>query len=394
MVVVAAGDFAAFYAGAYPAAKRLAHLLLDGSPAADALVHDAFSELCAVYDDVVDPEDHLRFAVVERCTGRREDGGRRVVRPGPEPGPVEIPDPLLDAVHALAPRERAAVVLRYWSALPDVDIAAALGTGATQVRALIERALGRLDTGRGAGADLERDLGDALALEARTAPLPEPEWTGPHPAALERSRRRVIATAAAVAMVVGLLVAWPRPTMEPAVSRVGGRQTHFIVVGEDGVLPRVDPRELEWSPQPFVVGPINPASFRAWRGGGMEYVTYQTIQTLPGARVLEVWCVERQYREPSCYPFTAIQGTSMYDSLDDAGNRTVETAATARALTCLAAAGVHSDPRRPVPSGVDVRSVWRRCVGEARDGAKVAFERLGGRVVESRVDDPSILPTD
>ena len=392
---MAAGDFAAFYAGAYPDAKRLAHLLLDGSPAADAIVHDAFSELCTVYGDVMDPEDHLRFAVVERCTGRRNDGGRPVVRPGPQPGPVEIRDPLLDAVHALAPRERAAVVLRYWSALPDVDIAAALGTGSTQVRALIGRALGRLDTGRGAGADLERDLGDALAFEARTATLPDPEWTGPRSSAPERSRRPVLATAAAaVAIVLGLLVTWARPTLESAVSRVGGRESHFIVVGADGVLPRVDPRELQWTPQPFVVGPINPASFRAWRGGGTEYVTYQTIETMPGARVLEVWCVERQYQEPSCYPFTAIQGMAMYDSLDDAGNRTVETAATARALRCLATAGVHSDPRRPVPSGVDVRSVWRDCVGEARDSAKLAFEQLGGRVVESRVDDPSIIATD
>jgi hypothetical protein len=43
---------------------------------------------------------------------------------------------------------------------------------------------------------------------------------------------------------------------------------------------------------------------------------------------------------------------------------------------------------------LDVGSVWRRCVGEARDGAKLAFEQLGGRVVDSRVDDPSIVAAD
>jgi hypothetical protein len=340
--------------------------------------------------------------VVERCTtGRRDDARRRVVRPEPEPGPVEIRDPLLDAIHGLAPRERAAIVLRYWSAFPDVDIAAALDTGPTQVRALIGRALGRLDAGRGARADLERDLGDALAFEARAAPLPEPEWTGFRPAAPARSRRPVLTAAAAavaVAIVVGLLAVWPRPTLQPAVSEIAeiadDDEAPFIVVGPDGVLPRVDPEELEWAPQPFVVGPINPASFRVWRGGDAEFVTYQTIEIRPGARVLEVWCVERQYREPSCNPYTAYQAVSMYDSLDDAGNRIVENAATTGALKCLAAAGVHSDPRQPVPPGVDVRSVWRRCVAEARNGAKTAFEQLGGRVVERRVDDPSILPPD
>ena len=93
MVVMAAGDFAAFYAGAYPGAKRLAHLLLDGSPAADDLVHDVFSELGPVYGDVVDPEDHLRFALVDRCTGRRAAGRRPAFRPRLEAGPVEIRDP-------------------------------------------------------------------------------------------------------------------------------------------------------------------------------------------------------------------------------------------------------------------------------------------------------------
>jgi DNA-directed RNA polymerase specialized sigma24 family protein len=398
MVVVAAGDFAAFYAEAYPGAKRLAHLLLDGSPMADDLVHDAFSELHRTYGDGVDPHDHLRVAIVARCAGRRPVDGRPAVRPETDPGPVEVRDPLLDAVHALPPRERVAVVLRYWAALPDAAVAATLGTGAAQVRALIGRALGRLDTGRGTGADLERDLGDALALESRTASLPEPEWTGPRPTAVGRSHRPALVTTAGVVAVVvavvGLLAARPSPTLVPSVAGVGGRDTPFIVVGPDGVMPLADPNELEWAPQPFVVGPINPASFRVWRGGGAEFVTYQTIETRPGARVLEVWCVERQYREPSCNPFTAFQGVSMYDSLDDAGNRAVENAATAGALKCLAAAGVRSDPRRPVPGGLDIGSVWRRCVGEARDGAKLAFEQLGGRVVDSRVDDPSIVAAD
>jgi DNA-directed RNA polymerase specialized sigma24 family protein len=398
MGVMAAGDFAAFYAGAYPGARRLAHLLLDGSPIADDLVHDAFSELHRTYAEDVDPEDRLRVAVVDRCAGRQYVDARPAIRPDPDPGPVEVRDPLLDAVHALPPRERIAVVLRYWAGLSDAALATTLGTGSPQVRALIGRALGRLDTGRGTGADLERDLGDALALEARTASLPEPEWTGPRPTAVGRSHRPVLATTAAVVVVVvavvGLLAARPRPALVPAVARGGGLDTPFIVVGPDGVLPRVDPDQLEWAPQPFVVGPINPASFRVWRGGGAEYVTYQTIETRPGARVLEVWCVERQYREPSCNPFTAFQGVSMYDSLDDAGNRIVENAATAGALRCLAAAGLHSDPRRPVPRGLDVRSVWRRCVGKARDGAKLAFEQLGGRVVDNRVDDPSIVAAD
>jgi hypothetical protein len=379
MAVVAAGDFAAFYAGAYPDAKRLAHLLLDGSPATDDLVRDAFGRLRDEDGGVPAPEDHLRATVVELCA-RGRAGRAPSARDRPVSGPVEIRDPLLDDVHALPPRERAAVVLRYWSALGDDGIAAAVGVGSSQARALLGRALDRLDGGRGVGADLERDLRDALALEARTVPLPDPEWTGARPSPASRSRRPVLVAAAVIAAAVGLAVAWPRPELEPAAAVRGGG---------DGV----DARELDWAPQPFVVGPINPASFRVWRAGGAEYVTYQTIETRPGARVFEVWCVERQYREPSCYPFTAFQGVSTYDSLDDAGNRIVENAATAEALRCLSAAGLHSDPRRTMPLGVDVRGVWRRCVGAARDGAKAAFEQLGGRVVETRADDPSIVGT-
>jgi DNA-directed RNA polymerase specialized sigma24 family protein len=392
---MAAGDFAAFYARAYPDAKRLAHLLLDGSPSADDVVQVAFTDLHDVYSEVVDPEAHLRSVLVDRCA-RREHGDRRPAAAGIGGAAVELSDPLLDAVGDLPPRERAAVVLRYWAGLADLDVAAATGTSPSQVRASIRWGLDRLHAGRAAPGDLERDLRDALSFEARTVPLPDAEWAGPRAPHDVPVRRHGGALAAAVvligALVVGVAVAWPRPALEGGMRSDPERSV--LVVGPDGLLPLVDPRNLDWAPVPYAVGPINPASFRVWQGATAQFVTYQTIETRPGARVLEVWCVEWQYREPTCYPRTSTLGLPLYDSLDDSDNRTVQTVASTRALQCLAAAGLDSDPRHPVPDGVDVGGVWRRCVGEARAGAKQTFQALGGRVVTDRVDDPSIVTAD
>jgi RNA polymerase sigma-70 factor, ECF subfamily len=125
---VAADEFAVFYAQVYPGAKRLAHLLLHGAPAAEDVVQVAFTLVHDVYAERPEPEDHLRAAIVELAGERASDVGPAVAsRMGD--GPVEVPDPLLDAVAGLPPRHRAALVLHYWAGLPDVAISAAVGVG-------------------------------------------------------------------------------------------------------------------------------------------------------------------------------------------------------------------------------------------------------------------------
>jgi DNA-directed RNA polymerase specialized sigma24 family protein len=389
---VAGDEFAVFYEQAYPGAKRLAHLLLNGAPAAEDVVQEAFTRILGVFAELAEPQDQLRAAIVEVGRGRSRDVGPAVASRRGD-GPVEIPDPLLDAVAELPAHQRAALVLRYWADLPDLAIATALGVAPPQARALADGAVDRLARdARAAGADVARDLGDAFADEARRVTLPAPGWLGPRAAPTRRSRRRlVLIGCAAAALIAAVAVTWPRRPLDGEMVAPAERSPSYLVVSPDGLLPQVDPLELEWSPQPYVVGPIEPGSFRAWQAADAQLVTYATIETLPGAYVLEVWCLEEEHREAVCLPVTQALKIARYDSLDDVGNRAVENSATVTALRCLGDAGLDSDPREPLPTDVDVDVVWHRCIDAARLAATSTFESLGGRVVADRADDPSIV---
>ncbi len=390
---MAGDEFAVFYEQAYPRAKRLAHLLLNGSPAADEVVQAAFTRVCDGYADLPEPHDHLRAAIVEMSRGRTIDSGPSAPTSLGR-GPVEIPDPLLDAVAELPIRQRAALVLRCWAGLPDLAIASAVGVAPSQVHALIDGALDRLARpARAASSDVERDLTDAFADEARRVALPAPAWLGPRTVPTRRSRLRPVLVGAVVGGVVAaIVVTWPRQPLDGVMEAAPAVRTpSYLVVSAEGLLPQVDPLELEWAPQPYVVGPIEPGSFRAWQAADAQLVTYATIETLPGAYVLEVWCLEEEHREAICLPVTQARRIARYDSLDDVGNRAVESSATITALQCLGDAGVDSDPRQPLPEHVDLDHVWHRCVDAARLAATSMFESLGGRIVADRADDPSIV---
>ena len=51
---------------------------------------------------------------------------------------------LLDELHSLPPKQRAAIVLRYYEGLSDVEIADVLGAGVMTVRSNISRGLAKL----------------------------------------------------------------------------------------------------------------------------------------------------------------------------------------------------------------------------------------------------------
>jgi DNA-directed RNA polymerase specialized sigma24 family protein len=303
---MAAEDFAVFYERTYPGAKRLAHLLSNGSPVADDVVQDAFTRLHRVQadpGDVDNPEVFLRAAVVAGCL---HPVRRRRVQPSAGsvagPGPVEIPDPLLDAVAEVPLRARAALVLRYWAQLPDVEIGDALGVGPAMAQSLIRRGLGDLDDAGDPGDRvLERDLGDALAVEARSVVLRDPEWRGPRPAiaAPGRWRRSLLAVAALAAVAIALVITLRPPAPDGVlVADQGPSPAAF----ETGGQRRISPARLLWAPSPYVVGPIRPGSFRAYQRGDEQFVTYETIETRPGATVVEVWCVEALRRPAACFP--------------------------------------------------------------------------------------------
>ncbi len=389
---MAGDEFAVFYEQSYPGAKRLAHLLLNGSPAAEEVVQAAFTRVHGGFAELSEPHDQLRAAIVEVGSGRSSEIGPPVMSIRGN-GPVEVPDPLLDSVAGLPARQRAALVLRYWAGLPDLAIAAALGVSPTQVRALADGAVDRLARdARAAGTDVTRDIGDAFVNEARRVTLPAPEWLGPRAPPTRRLRRRlVLIGCAAAALIAAVAVTWPDRPLDGVMVAAAERGPSYLVVSSEGPLPQVDPLELEWAPQPYVVGPIEPGSFRAWQAADAQLVTYATIETLPGAYVLEVWCLEEEHREAVCLPVTQARKIARYDSLDDVGNRAVENSATVTALRCLGDAGLESDPRQPLPTDVDVDVVWHRCLDAARLAATSTFESLGGRIVADRADDPSIV---
>ena len=101
---------------------------------------------------ILDPVKYLRTTVVN---GSRTWGRRRRLELLHRTSRVEpaamIADEMWDALAALTPRRRAAIVLRFYEDLPDGEIAALLGCRPATVRTIIHRAL----------IDLRKELGNA-----------------------------------------------------------------------------------------------------------------------------------------------------------------------------------------------------------------------------------------
>jgi RNA polymerase sigma-70 factor (sigma-E family) len=137
------------YAAHYVPLVRLAYLTTGSLPAAEDVVQDVFVEWLRRFDDVDSPVPYLRRAVVSRCTSwvRRRVLERRHAAPEPA-GDARAPGPEVVAVRAalagLAPRQRAAVFLRYYLDLPVQDVAAALGCPVGTAKSLLHRALAAL----------------------------------------------------------------------------------------------------------------------------------------------------------------------------------------------------------------------------------------------------------
>ncbi len=147
------GAVSALFDQHYAGLCRLASFLLDDRAAAEEAVQDAFVRTFAGWHRLRDPERahaYLRAAVVNQCRSR----GRRRVRE--ERGNLrlwrgetdESSDTdrsadvmaVLDAVRALPPRQREAVVLRYYEDLPERDVAAALGCSLGTVKSQLAKA--------------------------------------------------------------------------------------------------------------------------------------------------------------------------------------------------------------------------------------------------------------
>ena len=87
----------------------------------------------------------MRAAVVNRSRSwlRRQHVERRHATAAPDVV-LSMPDELWDALSHLNPRQRSALVLRYYEGLPDDEIARLLGCRSATVRSAIHRALSAL----------------------------------------------------------------------------------------------------------------------------------------------------------------------------------------------------------------------------------------------------------
>jgi RNA polymerase sigma-70 factor (sigma-E family) len=147
------GGLADLYLRHGDAAVRLAYLLTGDRALAEDLVQDAFVKLAGRLVHLRDPgafDAYLRRTVVnltnsyfrrkrlERAYLRRERGGIRTEESLPDTGPR---DELWEALGRLSPRQRAAIVLRYYEDLSEQRVAEILNCRPGTVKSLVSRGL-------------------------------------------------------------------------------------------------------------------------------------------------------------------------------------------------------------------------------------------------------------
>ena len=140
-------SFAECYLELRPEMIRLAAAITGSSELAQDLVQDAFVRLHGAWDRVHEPRAYLRRAVVNACHShhrRRRVERRHASLHGPPSNASLEADELADALDALPHRQCAALVLRFYTGLSDVDIASALGCRPGAVASLIHRGLEQL----------------------------------------------------------------------------------------------------------------------------------------------------------------------------------------------------------------------------------------------------------
>ena len=155
----ASGKVADLYRTHAPAAARLAFLMTGDTARAEDLVHDAFVKVIGRFGDIRDPDAfgaYLKRTVVNLANSyfrrRRlerehlETEGRAFrEEPVGERDPVER-EQLWEALKTLSPRQRAAIVLRFYEDLSEQQTAYVLGVPVGTVKSMVSRGLDALRT--------------------------------------------------------------------------------------------------------------------------------------------------------------------------------------------------------------------------------------------------------
>jgi RNA polymerase sigma-70 factor (sigma-E family) len=149
---------AELYARHAPVAVRLAYLLTGDRAVAEDLVQDAFVRVAGRLGHFRDPgafESYLRRTVVNMAKNhyRRRALERSVLSRSDPPRPVDPPEGdvvgrhvVMGALDRLPPRQRAAIVLRFYEDLPEDRIAEILRCRPGTARSLVSRGVQALRT--------------------------------------------------------------------------------------------------------------------------------------------------------------------------------------------------------------------------------------------------------
>ena len=164
-------DYAEFYTSAWPRLFRLTYAITGDVGRAEDAVQSALAKAYASWHRVSSarhPEAYVRQMAVNEVLGVRRRSWWKAERSGHVPD-VEVPDSaeqeLVDrdelwaGLLALAPRQRAVLVLRYYEDLSEQQIAEVLGCSRGTVKSQAADALATLRRRYAATADLvtERD---------------------------------------------------------------------------------------------------------------------------------------------------------------------------------------------------------------------------------------------
>jgi RNA polymerase sigma factor (sigma-70 family) len=145
--------FEQLYVANYQALVRLAFVLTGSLELSEDLVQDCFVRLHRHYERLEAPERYAKQAVVNACRSHFRALGRErdrrpllyVVEDSDVSGPAGVMSgELNDMLLALPYRQRAAIVLRYFAGLSELEIAEVLGCRPGTVGSLVHRALERL----------------------------------------------------------------------------------------------------------------------------------------------------------------------------------------------------------------------------------------------------------
>lgn len=134
------------YRREYEPMVRLARGLVDTTEFAEEIVQEAFAKVLDRWAQLEHPGAYLRTAVVNgaRSELRKREVRRRIgLRPFLPPKPDEQ-DYLLDALDQLSPRQKTALVLKFYADMTEKEIAQAMGVRPGTVKSATSRGLAEL----------------------------------------------------------------------------------------------------------------------------------------------------------------------------------------------------------------------------------------------------------